>query len=161
MLRSSLKQKRRSQGGSDHSSGKLELAAEMMMHRSSSQEVDLAVSGNKFEKQQEKNQGGRCTSTEMHSSNSGGNSLMSNGSSGTTPQTHNQKVAQEQTLSQQSIVQKSPSPNAATSTTKPGDQYTTMTSWRQQQTITPSQQPAKESERAETGQKLYPNDYSS
>ena len=65
---------------------------------------------------------------EVHSSNSSSNSLMSNGSSGTTPQTHNQKVAQEQTLSQQSIVQKSPSLNAAASTTKPGDQYTTMTS---------------------------------
>ena len=102
-------EKRRSQGGSDYSSDKLELAAEMMMHRFSSQKVDLAVSG--------KNQGGRCTSTEVHSSNSGGNSLTSNGSSGTTPQTHNQKVAQEQTLSQQSIVDKSPSPNAGTSTT--------------------------------------------
>ena len=65
---------------------------------------------------------------EVHSSNSGGNSLMSNGSSGDKHQTHNQKVAEEQTLSQQSIVQKSPSPNAAASTTKPGDQYTTMTS---------------------------------
>ena len=86
----------------------------------------MALSGNKFEKQQEENQGGRCTSIEIHSSNSDGNSLMSNGSSGTTPKTHNEKVAQEQTLSQQSITQKSPLPNAATSTTKPGDQYTTM-----------------------------------
>ena len=86
-------EKGRSQGGSDHNSDKLELAAEMMMHRSSSQEFNLATSGNKFEKQQ-KNQGGRCTSTEVHSNNSSGNSLMPNGSSGAKPQTHNQKVAQ-------------------------------------------------------------------
>ena len=57
---------------------------------------------NLFEKQQEKNQGGRSTSNEVHS-NSSGNSLMSNGSSGATPQTHNQKVAQQQTQSQQSV----------------------------------------------------------
>ena len=156
-----LPETERSQGGSDHSSDKLELVSEMMMHRSSSQEFNLAISGNKFQKQQEKNQGERCTSTEVHSNNSGGNSLMSNGSSGAKPQTHNQEVEQQQTQSQQSTAQKSRPPNAATSTTKPGDQYTTMTGSRQQQTITPSQQPAKESERAETGQKLYPNDYSS
>ena len=63
--------------------------------------------------------------------------------------------------SSQSTVQKSRPPIAATSTTKPGDQYTTMTSRRQQQTITPSQQPAKESKRAEIEQKFYPNDYTS
>ena len=43
-------EKGRSQGGSDHSSDKLELAAEMMMHRSSSQEFSLAISRNQFEK---------------------------------------------------------------------------------------------------------------
>ena len=78
-------EKGRSQGGSDHSSDKLELAAEMMMYHSSSQELNLAISGNKFQKQQEKNQGERCTSTEVHSNNSGGNSLMSNGFSGVKP----------------------------------------------------------------------------
>ena len=40
-----------------------------------------------------------ATSTEVHSNNSGGNSLMSNGSSGAKPQTHNQKVAQQETQS--------------------------------------------------------------
>ena len=52
-------EKRWSQGGSDHSSDDLDLATEMMMHRSSSQEFKLATSGNKFDKQQERNQGGK------------------------------------------------------------------------------------------------------
>ena len=160
-------EKGRSQGESDHSSDDLEIAAEMMMHHSSSQEFKLATSGNKFEKQQEKNQGGKCASSEVHSN--GGNSLTFNGYSGAKTQTHNQKVPQQQAQPQQSIVQKS-RPANTTSTTKPGDQYTTMTSRRQQQATPPSQQQqqqqqqqlqAKENERVETGQKFYPGDYNS
>ena len=60
-------EKGRSQGGSDHSSDDLELGAEMMMHYSSSQEFKLAPPGNKFEKHQEKNYGGKSTAM-MYSS---------------------------------------------------------------------------------------------
>ena len=145
-------EKGRSQGGSDHSSDDLELAAEMMMHRSSSQEFKLATSGSK---QQEKSQGGKSANNEVYS-----NGITSNGASGTKTQTHNQKVQQE-AQPQPSTVQKS-RPTNATSTTKPaGDQYTTMTSRRQQQATPPSQQPAKENERVETGQKFYSSDYNS
>ena len=152
-------EKGRSQGGSDHSSDDLELAAEMMMHRSSSQEFKLATSGNKFEKQQEKSQGGKPATSEVHPNSV--NSLTSNGSSGAKTQTHNQKVLQQQVQPQQSTVQQKSRLANTTSITKPGDQYTTMTSRRQQQTTPPSQQQPKENERAEAGQKFYSGDYNS
>ena len=52
-------EKGRSQGGSGLSSDDLDLAAEMMMYCSSNQEFKLATPENKFDKQQEGNQGGK------------------------------------------------------------------------------------------------------
>lgn len=148
-------EKGRSQGGSDHSSDDLELAAEIMMHRSSSQEFKLATSGNKFEKQQEKIQGGKLTSTDVQPSS--GNSLMSNGSTGNSKtQTHNQKVTQQQAQPQQSTVQKSRPANPSPAV-KPSDQY--ITTSRRQQITPPIQQQTKETERVEAGQKFYTGDY--
>ena len=79
------KEKGRSQGGLDHSSDDLDLAAEMMMHRSSSQEYKLA---NKFDKQQEKNQGGKQITNDVQFNSS--SSSTNNSSSGTAKtQSHN------------------------------------------------------------------------
>ena len=51
--------KGRSQGGLGLSSDDLDLAVEMMIHCSSNQEFNLATSGDKFDEQQERSQGGK------------------------------------------------------------------------------------------------------
>ena len=89
-------EKERSQGRSDHSSDDLDLAAEMMMHHSSSQEFKLATSGNKFDKQQERNQGGKQITNDVQFNSS--SSPTNNSSNGTAKnQSHNQKAPQKQT----------------------------------------------------------------
>ena len=146
------KERSQSQGGSDHSSDDLETSTEMMMNRSSSQEFKLATSASKFEKQQEKNHGGKQASSEVTSV-----CIKCDASNVAKTQAHNQKASQQyQVQSQQSTPQK-PRPANAVSTTKPADQYITMSSRRQQST-SPSLQQTKE---AEAGQKFYSSDYNS
>ena len=148
-------EKGRSQGGSDHSSDDLELGAEMMMHYSSSQEFKLAPSGNKFEKHQEKNYGGKSTSNDVQFNSSV--SPSSSNATGAKTQSHNQKAPQQQAQPQQLTMQKS-RPTNPSSITKPSDQYTTMTS-RKQQVQPSSLQQTKEPERIDAGQKFYSGDY--
>ena len=73
-------EKGRSQGGSGLSSDDLDLAAEMMIHCSSNQEFKLATSGNKFDKQQERNQGGKQITNDIQFNSS--SSPTNNSSSG-------------------------------------------------------------------------------
>ena len=86
-------EKGRSQGGSGLSSDDLDLAAEMMMHRSSNQDFKLATSGNKFDKQQERNQGGKQITNDVQFNSS--SSPTNNSSSGAAEnQSLNQKASQ-------------------------------------------------------------------
>ena len=73
-------EKGRSQGGSGLSSDDLHLAAEMMIHCSSNQEFKLATSGNKFDKQKERSQGGKQIINDVQFNSS--SSPTNHGSSG-------------------------------------------------------------------------------
>ena len=152
-------EKGRSQGGSDHSSDDLDLAAEMMMHRSSSQEFKLATSGNKFDKQQERNQGGKQLTNDVQVNSS--SSPTNNSSNGTAKtQSYNQKAPQQQTQQPQQPAMQKSRPSNPSSTAKPSDQYTMMTSRKQQQPPPPpSQQQAKDTDRIDASQKFYSGDY--
>ena len=91
-------EKGRSQGGSGLSSDDLDLAAEMMIHCSSNQEFKLATSGNKFDKQQERSQGGKQIINDVQfNSSSSPTNHSSNGAA------ENQSL--NQTASQQEIQQ--------------------------------------------------------
>ena len=126
-----------------------------MMHRSSCQEFKLASSGNKYDKHQERSHGGKPTSNDVQFNSSVSPSFGS--ATGAKTQSHNQKVPQQQAQPQQLTMQKSRPANPS-ATTKPSDQYTTMTS-RKQPVQPPSQQQSKETERIDASQKFYSGDY--
>ena len=151
-------EKGRSHGGSDHSSDDLDLAAEMMMHRSSSQEFKLSTSGNKVDKQQERNQGGKQITNDAQFNSS--SSPTNNSSSGAAKtQSHNQKAPQQETQQPQQPVMQKSRPSNPSSTAEPNDQYTMMASHKQQQPLPPLQQQAKDTDRIDASQKFYSRDY--
>ena len=85
--------KGRSQGGLGLNSDDLDLAAERMMHQFSNQDFKLATSGNKFDKQQERNQGGKQITNDVQFNSS--SSPTNNSSSGAAKtQSLNQKAPQ-------------------------------------------------------------------
>ena len=108
--------KQRSLGGSDHSLDDLEVFADLTMHLSSRQEFPLAMSGNKFERQQEKTHGGKRASSEAYSV-----SITCNALNCVKSQALNPKASQQHPVQLlQSSTQK-PRPPNATPTTKPAD----------------------------------------
>ena len=100
-------EKGRSQGGSGLSSDDLDLAAEMIMHCSSNQEFRLAISGSKFDKQQERSQGGKQIINDVQFNSS--SSPTNNSSSGAAEnQSLSQKASQQEIQQpQQPAMQKS------------------------------------------------------
>ena len=88
-------EKGRSQGVSGLSSDDLDLAAEMMIHHSSNQEFKLATSGNKFDKQQERSQGGKQIINDVQFNSSGSpTNHSSSGAAGN--QSLNQNASQQE-----------------------------------------------------------------
>ena len=88
-------EKGRSQGGSGLTSDDLDLAAERLMLRSSIQEFKLATSGNKFDKRQERNQGGKQITNDVQFNSS--SSPTNKSSSGAAEnQSLNQKASQQE-----------------------------------------------------------------
>ena len=102
------------------------------MHHSSSQEFQLATLGSKFEKQQERNHGEQLASSETYSI-----SITCDASNRVKSQALNQKASQQHPVQPQHSTTQKPRPANTTPTTKPADQYITMSS-RKQQSTSPS-----------------------
>ena len=123
-------EKGRSQGGSGLSSDDLDLAAEMMIHCFSNQEFKLATSGNKFDKQQKRSQGGKQIINDVQfNSNSSPTNHSSSGAAEN--QSLNQTASQQEIQQpQQPALQKS-RPSNPSPTAEPNDQYAIMASLEQ------------------------------
>ena len=129
----------------------------MMMHHSSNQEFKLATSGYKFDKQQERNQVGKQITNDVQFNSS--SSPTNNSSSGAAEtQSLNQKTPQQETHKPQQPAMKKSRPSNPSSTAEPNDQYTMMASCKQQQSLLPSQQQAKYTDRIDASQKFYSGD---
>ena len=154
-------EKGRSQGGSGLSSDDLDLAAEMMIHCSSNQEFKLATSGNKFDKQQERSQGGKqiINDVQFNTRFNSSSSPTNHSSSGTAEnQSLNQTASQQEIQQpQQPALQKS-RPSNPSPTAEPNEQYAIMASLKQQQPPPSSQQQAKDTDRIDASQKFYSGD---
>ena len=150
-------EKGRSQGGSGLSSDDLHLTAEMM-HCSSNQKFKLATSGNKFDKQKERSQGGKQIINDVQFNSS--SSPTNHGSSGAAENQSLIQTAFRQDMQhpQQPAMQRS-RPSNPSPTTEPNDQYAIMASLKQQQPPPPSQQQAKDTDRIDASQKFYSGDY--
>ena len=148
----------RSQGGSGLSSDDLDLAAEMMMHRSSNLEFKLATSGIKFDKQQERSQEGKQIIHDVQFN--GSSSPINHSSSGAAGNQSLNQIASQQEIQQpqQPAMQKS-RPSNPSPTSEPNDQYAMMANLKQQQPPPSSQQQAKDTDRIDAGQKFYSGDY--
>ena len=109
----------------------------MMVHCSSNQEFKLATPGNKFDKQQERNQGGKQITNDIQFNSS--SSPTNNSSSGAAKtQSLNQKAPQQGTQQPQQPAMQKSQPSNPSSTAEPNDQYTMMASCKQQQLLLPS-----------------------
>ena len=135
--------KGRSQGGSGLSSDDLDLVVEMMIHCSSNQEFNLATSGDKFDEQQEKSQGGKQIINDVQF-NSSSSSTNHSSSGAAENQSLNQTVKEIQ-QPQQPAMQNS-RPSNSSPTPEPNDQYAIMASLEQQQPPPSSQQQAKDTD---------------
>ena len=126
--------------------------------RSSIQEFKLATSGNKFDKQQERNQGGKQITNEVQfNSNS---SPTNNSSSGAAEnQSLNQKASQQEIQQPQQPAMQKSRPSHPLSTAELNDQYTMVASLKQQQPPISLQQQAKDIDRTDASQKFYSGDY--
>ena len=122
--------KGRSQGGSGLSSDDLDLAVEMMIHCSSNQEFNLATSGDKFDEQQERSQGGKQIINDVQFNSS--SSPTNHSSSGAAENQSFNQTVQEIQQPQQPAMQNS-RPSNPSSTAEPNDQYAIMASLEQQQ----------------------------
>ena len=151
-------EKGRSQGGSGLSSDDLHLAAEMMIHCSSNQKFKLATSGNKFDKQKERSQGGKQIINDVQFNSS--SYPTNHGSSGAAENQSLIQTASQQDMQhpQQPAMQRS-RPSNPSPTTEPNDQYAIMASLKQQQPPPSSQQQAKDTDRIDASQKFYSGDY--
>ena len=127
-------EKGRSQGGSGRiiSSDDLDLAAGMTMLCSSIQEFKLATSGNRFDKQQEGNQGGKQITNDVQFNSS---SSPNNSSDAAENQSLNQKASQQETQQPQQAAMQKSRPSNPSSIAEPNDLYTMMVSLKQQQPL--------------------------
>ena len=148
----------RSQGGSGLSSDDLDLAADMMIHCSSHQEFKLATSGNKFDKQQERSQGGKHIINDVQFNSS--SSPTNHSSSGAAEnQSLNQTSSQQEIQHPQQPAMQKSRPSNPSPTAEPDDQYAIMASLKQQQPPPSPQQQAKDTDRIDASQKFYSGDY--
>ena len=148
--------KGRSQGGSGLSSDDLDLAVEMMIHCSSNQEFNLATSGDKFDEQQERSQGGKQIINDVQFNSS--SSPTNHSSSGAAENQSLNQTVQEIQQPQQPAMQNS-QPSNSSPTAEPNDQYAIMASLEQQQPPPSSQQQAKDTDSIDASQKFYSGDY--
>ena len=148
--------KGRSQGGSGLSSDDLDLAVEMMIHCSSNQEFNLATSGDKFDEQQERSQGGKQIINDVQFNSS--SSPTNHSSSGAAENQSLNQTVQEIQQPQQPAMQNS-RPSNSSPTAEPNDQYAIMASLEQQQPPPSSQQQAKDTNSIDASQKFYSGDY--
>ena len=149
-------EKGRSQGGSGLSSDDLDLAAEMMIHHSSNQEFKLATSGNKFDKQQERSQGGKQIINDVQfNSSSSPTNHSSSGAAGN--RSLNQNASQQEIQRPQQPAMQKSRPSNPSPTAEPNDQYAMMASLKQQQPPPSSQQQAKDTNMIDASQKFSKN----